>query len=584
MKTPTSSLISIKVSDIAPNAFNPRPEAQLERSNPIMQELVRSITAHGLLQPITVRQSHGATKYEIVVGERRWTAHLIAELPTIEAVVRERTDMELKDDLLIENLQRADIPPVEEARFIASLLDEGRDIATIASKLGKSTAWTAKRARIAKLSSTWLEFIEKKLPAWTIDHIALIARYEEDTQLDILKDLAEEWDIDGATVERLSEHLVTYFHDVERTPWKKDDADLLPAAGACTDCTKRTSCQALIFSDEKIPAKKGHDRCTDHLCWNRKLAAHFEQRQAKLREEHPELLKISTSSWSTNDDVLGLNTYETCKKSDKDARPAISMDGASPGKLTWIKAKTPSQYERTKRVAVLPGDDRPLPSIEEKRAGLDRRRTILAFTVLLGALNAITPDRAEDGEVDISGHDGDASDEETVVIEDDHDDAEGGDSEDLYKGITLPKGSCPNLGRLVAWINRYGCRDHMVYHAMNEETDNDPFTLFEEKAASNKDGLVGLLWQVAHPRMVENLKQVIAIKQMESPVPRIVASMIDVDLEALVQHATAAIAEPKAWRTQYPDAYLPNGEPKPASKGKAAKKKGGTKSKDSDAA
>ena len=293
----TDSVQLIPLDRITGNARNPRRRAELKRSHPAMKELMTSIAGNGLLQPVLLRPIAGEdNRYELIAGERRFQAHVYLERDAIAAIVRERSDPEVATDLLVENLQRVDVDPILEAKLIASEVADGRTIEDIAARLGKSPAWTAKRSRITKLSRKWLAHIEESLPSWTIEHLVLIARYDAETQEQLLTDVGKQWNLDEASPERLGEHLATFFHDVTRTPWDAEDAELVPAAGACTTCTKRAGCQPSLFDDVLTAAGKGSDRCLDHACWDRKRLALLEQREAHLREAHPQLVRVSVES------------------------------------------------------------------------------------------------------------------------------------------------------------------------------------------------------------------------------------------------------------------------------------------------
>lgn len=100
-----------------------------------LHELAASIREHGLLQPITVRRDDQA-RFMIVLGERRWRAHQIAGLPDILCQVERMNDDEVADRAIIENLQRADITPLEEARAYQARLDTGLTVEQVAKRLG----------------------------------------------------------------------------------------------------------------------------------------------------------------------------------------------------------------------------------------------------------------------------------------------------------------------------------------------------------------------------------------------------------------------------------------------------------------
>ncbi len=112
---PSSSPLTLPVDRIEPSRFQPRKDIDLER----LHELADSIKTHGVVQPIVVRTSDN-DRYELVAGERRWRAARLAGLTEIPAVVRELDDQTALALALIENIQREDLGPLEQAEANAS--------------------------------------------------------------------------------------------------------------------------------------------------------------------------------------------------------------------------------------------------------------------------------------------------------------------------------------------------------------------------------------------------------------------------------------------------------------------------------
>lgn len=154
--SPDSPLKSLSVASIEPLPGNPRKhfdEAALE-------ELAASIAARGVIQPIIVRPA-GKGKYQLVAGERRWRAAQKARLHDIPALVRELDEREVMALALIENLQREDLNPVEEARAYQRLADEERMTqAEIARMVEKSRSHVANLQRLLNLPEAVLDLVE----------------------------------------------------------------------------------------------------------------------------------------------------------------------------------------------------------------------------------------------------------------------------------------------------------------------------------------------------------------------------------------------------------------------------------------
>ncbi|MBN1515211.1 ParB/RepB/Spo0J family partition protein [Candidatus Sumerlaeota bacterium] len=124
-----------------------------------LQELVDSIKTQGILQPVLVRPSGDG--YELLVGERRWRAARAAGLESVPAIVHEADDRQAQEWALLENLQREDLNPVEEARAYKALMDEhGLSQEEVAGRVGKNRASVANSLRLLKLQAFYLKDLE----------------------------------------------------------------------------------------------------------------------------------------------------------------------------------------------------------------------------------------------------------------------------------------------------------------------------------------------------------------------------------------------------------------------------------------
>jgi ParB family transcriptional regulator, chromosome partitioning protein len=136
----------ISLANIVPSALQPRKDFAREA----LQELVDSIRQHGIIQPLIVRQV--GTRFELIAGERRWRAAQEAGLTQAPVIIRSAGDMEVLELSLIENLQRADLNPIEEAQGYARLANEfGMRQEDIALKVGRSRAAVANAMRLLDL-------------------------------------------------------------------------------------------------------------------------------------------------------------------------------------------------------------------------------------------------------------------------------------------------------------------------------------------------------------------------------------------------------------------------------------------------
>jgi len=144
----------ISLANIVPSPLQPRREFQREA----LEELVDSIRQRGIIQPLIVRPVN--SRFELIAGERRWRAAKEVGLAEAPAIVRQATDLEVLELSLIENLQRADLNPIEEAQAYARLAGEfGMRQEDIAQKVGKSRASVANAMRLLDLDpqvQTWV--------------------------------------------------------------------------------------------------------------------------------------------------------------------------------------------------------------------------------------------------------------------------------------------------------------------------------------------------------------------------------------------------------------------------------------------
>ncbi len=148
--------VTLKISEIEPNRTQPRKEFDEQA----LSELAESISQHGLLQPLLVRPlTLGG--YQIVAGERRYRASRMAGLTEVPVIIKELTDTETMEIALIENLQREDLSPVEEALGYKALIDEhGFSQEEVAKSVGKSRPAVANALRLLKLPDNIMEYLK----------------------------------------------------------------------------------------------------------------------------------------------------------------------------------------------------------------------------------------------------------------------------------------------------------------------------------------------------------------------------------------------------------------------------------------
>lgn len=138
--------IEVPVDQISPNPRQPRQSMDQEK----LQDLASSIAEHGLIQPLIV--SRVGTTYQLIAGERRWRASQLAGLTTVSVIVKETSPQQMLELALVENIQRADLNPLEEAEAYAQLMEEfGLTQEAVAERVGKSRTAVANTVRLLNL-------------------------------------------------------------------------------------------------------------------------------------------------------------------------------------------------------------------------------------------------------------------------------------------------------------------------------------------------------------------------------------------------------------------------------------------------
>lgn len=295
--------------------------------------LAASIEASGLLQPILLRLRK-AGGYEIVCGERRWLAYKQLKRAEIPARVREMTDQEADAAVLIENLQRKDLHPLDELAGYERLLAGGATAASIAGSIGQPVEYITQRLALAKLTPEG----RKAMVKGTLDVTRgwVIARLQPADQAEALKMCLgpnppsvrglQRWIADNVLL-RLS-----------AVPWQLTDG-ALTKAGPCTVCPKRTGNQPGLFPDTT------DDTCTDSVCFQSKLAAVVASAERALKD--PKHVKITTDTYSDTKGVVARGHWANAAGREKCDKAVMGLVVESRGDLREIGRVFPVCVDRT---------------------------------------------------------------------------------------------------------------------------------------------------------------------------------------------------------------------------------------------
>lgn len=274
----------LDLASIVPSLTNPRTFF----NEPRLAELAESIKASGVHQPVLVRPLPGSRlqdtfdgrrkgeplpTYELVAGERRYRASKLAGVATIPAMIRTLTDDQVLEVQLIENLQRDDLHPMEEAEGYERLAKAtGISKEELGAKVGKSRGYVYARLKLLDLTAKAREaFLEEKIDA---SRALVIARIPDAALQEKALEEATHADWQGAVPSfrsfvRWAQQNVMLRLDAAR--FKITDATLLVDVGSCRECPKRTGAAPDLFADVDSA-----DVCIDPTCFHAKEAAHEE--------------------------------------------------------------------------------------------------------------------------------------------------------------------------------------------------------------------------------------------------------------------------------------------------------------------
>ncbi|MFQ3546280.1 ParB/RepB/Spo0J family partition protein [Halobacillus rhizosphaerae] len=196
IKQQGEEISEVLVKECRPNPYQPRKEFTEEA----IDELKQSILEHGILQPLIVRKS--IKGYEIVVGERRFRAAKAADFDSVPALVRDLTDEQMMELALLENLQREDLTPVEEAMAYQSLMKElGVTQDQLAGRLGKSRSHIANLVRLLSLPSDIIKHMNQG--TLTMGHGRALLGLKDKQELSSVADKIVKDQLNVRQVERL---------------------------------------------------------------------------------------------------------------------------------------------------------------------------------------------------------------------------------------------------------------------------------------------------------------------------------------------------------------------------------------------
>lgn len=331
-------------------------------------ELAESIRQHGILVPLLIRElliEGDVVAYHVIAGSRRRAAGKMAGKTEAPCIVRQMTDDEARELAIVDNLQREDMPPLEEAQAFcdAMTLPQNRMLTVheLAARLGKSPVYINRRLtlldaipdvqealrgclidvghalELARLSDS----DQERLLSWLdVGHVIAEDRDEEDEDDEDYDDESEAEPL-AASGKQTSRSLQDLRTCISRTtlrvlgqaPFDPNDAVLVEEAGSCGPCLKRSGANLLLFNDVA-----GEDICTDRSCFDGKVKAFVARKIAEAKEAKKPLHRI-TGEWSSKGPQVHYEHSGLREAGGKRCGflvEAIYVDGRSVGKVVEI--------------------------------------------------------------------------------------------------------------------------------------------------------------------------------------------------------------------------------------------------------
>jgi ParB family chromosome partitioning protein len=373
---------SVPVTALVESTSNPRKRFDSKS----LEELAASFKAQGVLQPLLVRTIED-DKYEVIAGARRLRAANLAALEEVPVRIVELSEAACVETQLVENIQRENVHPLEEAfAFYGLLHTDGLqyDITSLAARAGKSPAFVATRLKLVELQPSIAEaFLADEIGVGHALEIAKLPQAEQRRAFDAAFHTV--WNGGKETrILRPVRDLTAWIEQnillsLDAVPFDKNDEGLVPEAGSCANCPKRTGFNTLLF-DAAL-----QDSCSDKDCYNNKLTKNVERQIA----EKPKLVQI-TNEWKTpgNSVILGRNQYVALNlsansaKSKKPLSPyqkpckymseAIVADGTERGRTVKICAEPNCPVHFADRHA--PNPAQTAKEREQRRKELERQK------------------------------------------------------------------------------------------------------------------------------------------------------------------------------------------------------------------
>ena len=280
------NIVSLALADIRPSGFNPRKHFDEES----LSELADSIRQQGVLQPIGVRPIADTGLFEIVFGERRYRASLMAGMDEIPAVVLDITDEAAEEMAVTENLQRKDVTPIEEACAYQKLIESGRhDVKSLAVRFGKSEDYIRTRLKFTTLIPEIAELLETD--ELSVSVASEICRYGEDIQREVYDRHLKEGVYGSWRGLKASE----VARNIERD-FTTDLRHYLFDKTTCATCPFNTNNMSLFHEE-------GCGNCAKRSCLEEKNVSFLVEKAVQIMERQPTVI-LCHDAYNGNDKAV----------------------------------------------------------------------------------------------------------------------------------------------------------------------------------------------------------------------------------------------------------------------------------------
>ncbi len=328
-----------------------------EITDEALRELASSIEQYGVIQSILVRpHPEKEGHYQLICGERRYRASLLAGRATIPAQVTEATDEKAVEMQAIENIERENIHPLNECKGYRIMLENNKNltVADLAQRFSKSETYILQRLKLHDLVREFKkDFYEDRI---LLGHATILARLTPADQREARERLSRRDEVLG-TVKDLQEFVDSnIMNSLGSAPFDKADSTLVPKAGPCVTCPKRSGASPLLFADIK-----DKDTCADRGCFFTKCRKFLARKTREIIDTQPDVVFLT--DWTQpEDEILTMLSEHRLTPLREHGDFYKSDTGGSKVKGLWISGP------RTGHMATvfLPKQSKPKPTNEKE--------------------------------------------------------------------------------------------------------------------------------------------------------------------------------------------------------------------------